>query len=502
MTHRPRRSSGGRVGLLLFAAMSLAALAACTDTSSPPAQLSVRLDRDTLTLRIGHTQQVSAAVFRDGVQLQASAVQLRTTDSTIALVNAAGVVTAIGIGTARIVAVYESAADTMLVVVPPREPTRIVFGAPWLALAAGGTTSVQVNVFDVDSSVIPNPTLTWESSDTTLFTVSASGVVTGRVHGAGYLRVLAGTARDSVPVTVYAPFTGTATLLALPGVSLGVAATDGVAVVTLPDSGAVIAVSLPSLALSAPLAVGTDPEAVAISSDGTRAYVANTGSLTISVIDVAAWQVIATYPVPQDPGTAPDAPSGIAVSPDGSRLFVATLSGWLDVLDAATGAPDTALSVLPDPMDVAVAPGGACVVVLTYHGDATVVNVTDAHRVSGASLGSGFYYGVALAPGDTLGYAASHGGLVPFDLRTAAPLGTILPLTRADYARMTPDGRLVAITGEYRDSLGRQWTGLTMVDPVVAYPAAHFVGSSGGRVAITPSGSTVLVTGDSLMVVR
>ncbi len=76
------------------------------------------------------------------------------------------------------------------------------------------------------------------------------------------------------------------------------------------------------------LSVGDNPSRVAISRDGTRAYVANTGSDSISVIDTSADQVTATIPVG-------DGPSALAVTPDGERLYVMTAAGVVEVVDTA-----------------------------------------------------------------------------------------------------------------------------------------------------------------------
>jgi YVTN family beta-propeller protein len=55
---------------------------------------------------------------------------------------------------------------------------------------------------------------------------------------------------------------------------------------------------------------------VAFSPDGTRAYVANFGDDTVSVINTATSTVSKTL-------TVGDGPVGVAVSPDGTHLYVA-----------------------------------------------------------------------------------------------------------------------------------------------------------------------------------
>ena len=65
----------------------------------------------------------------------------------------------------------------------------------------------------------------------------------------------------------------------------------------------------------ATIPVGDTPCGVAVSPDGTRAYVTNLVDDTVSVIDTATNTVTATIPVG-------DGPDGVAVSPDGTRVYV------------------------------------------------------------------------------------------------------------------------------------------------------------------------------------
>ena len=79
-----------------------------------------------------------------------------------------------------------------------------------------------------------------------------------------------------------------------------------------PDSVSVIDTATNTVIATIP--VGGQPWAVAVSPDGTRAYVTNREG-TVSVIDTATNTVTATIPV------GPTA-FGVAVSPDGTRAYV------------------------------------------------------------------------------------------------------------------------------------------------------------------------------------
>ena len=67
----------------------------------------------------------------------------------------------------------------------------------------------------------------------------------------------------------------------------------------------------------ATVSVGDQPTCVALTRDGTRAYVTNFQGPSVSVIDTATNSVVATVPV--DPN-----PVGVAITPDGTYAYVAT----------------------------------------------------------------------------------------------------------------------------------------------------------------------------------
>ncbi|MBV8890794.1 MAG: hypothetical protein JO266_02270, partial [Acidobacteria bacterium] len=73
-------------------------------------------------------------------------------------------------------------------------------------------------------------------------------------------------------------------------------------------------------------------------------YVANGASNTVSVIDTAANKVTAAIPV----GTAP---FGVAVTPDGRRIYVANgASNTVSVIDTATNRVTVAIPVGKGPV--------------------------------------------------------------------------------------------------------------------------------------------------------
>jgi YVTN family beta-propeller protein len=94
---------------------------------------------------------------------------------------------------------------------------------------------------------------------------------------------------------------------------------------------------------------------VAVSSDGSKVYIANQSSGTISIIDAATNTVTATISVG---GISAD-PNGVAITPDGRKVFVA-IPAFNTVAVIATGTNTvTMIAVGIEPIDVAVNPDGS-----------------------------------------------------------------------------------------------------------------------------------------------
>lgn len=107
--------------------------------------------------------------------------------------------------------------------------------------------------------------------------------------------------------------------------------------------------------------VGPDPEHVALSPDGTRAYLSNESANTVTILDLRSGRVIATLPVHRVLNSltilAPGAtPVGVAVSPDGSRVYVANgHANGISVVDAQSFRITGTIAVGLRPWGIAVA---------------------------------------------------------------------------------------------------------------------------------------------------
>ncbi len=159
------------------------------------------------------------------------------------------------------------------------------------------------------------------------------------------------------------------------------------------------------------IAVGSHPYWIAFSPDSRTAYVTNNGGdKTVSVIDTASDTVTATVPVS-------GVPVGIAVSPNGSKVYVTMTAGFVDgfvtVIDASTNTVSkniklpNASAALVDPLGLDFSPDGSTAYIAdNRQGILFVINVaTD--TVTGSIKVSPIINTVAVTPDGTKAYVAN-----------------------------------------------------------------------------------------------
>ncbi len=149
--------------------------------------------------------------------------------------------------------------------------------------------------------------------------------------------------------------------------------------------------------------VGANPAGVAVSPDGSRVYVANSGSGTMSVISTATDTVTSTIAV----GASP---FGVAASPDGQRVYVANSGdASVSVINAATLTLASTIRVGGHAMGVAVSDDSTRVVVSNpFDNSISVVDAATQTVVATTTAGIGLApAGVSFTPGGTTALVAN-----------------------------------------------------------------------------------------------
>lgn len=245
--------------------------------------------------------------------------------------------------------------------------------------------------------------------------------------------------------------------------------------------------ALPLLALAA-----LSLSAAAPSADAYRAYVVNTESASVSVIDTESNQVVGA-PIPVGPN-----PFGIATAPDGKRAYVAAPSGvWvIDSEDDRVNRPPIPIEGRL-PTHIAITPdGGTAYVTSGFFSDVASVDLQLASEVERPIPVESEPSEVVVSPDGRSAYVlrgtAEKTGVTVLDIwGNGAAVSIRLDMNPADFD-LTPDGKTLYVTGTTSDlSVSGVWRIDTESNRVVG--AVIPVPYPGG-IAITPGGRFAYVT--------
>ena len=244
--------------------------------------------------------------------------------------------------------------------------------------------------------------------------------------------------------------------------------------------------------VTARIAVALIPSNVAVSPDGTKVYVTNQNSHDVTVIDTTTNTKTATI---TGLGTRPQ---GLAVSPDGTKVWVANEdSNNVSVIDTTTNTVTFTITGLGTrPQEVAVSPDGTKVYVTNFTSNNVSVIDTTTNTVTATITVGNYPQGVAVSPDGTKVYVANNGSTYSnddvsvIDTATNAVIITInAPLGREPWGlAVSPDGTKVYVANNTTNNVSVIDTTTNTVTATIA------VGNGAWNLAVSPDGTKVLVT--------
>jgi YVTN family beta-propeller protein len=256
----------------------------------------------------------------------------------------------------------------------------------------------------------------------------------------------------------------------------------------------------------ATIPVGVSPSGVALHPRGKRLYVSNAGSDTVSVIDTATDATVATVAVGH-------VPSDVAVHPAGRHVYVTNESDdTVSVIDTATNAVIATVRVGTSPRGVAVHPNGLHVYVANinsqgdpplFTGTLSVIDVATNVVTATVPVGDFSPSDVAVHPNGARLYTANFGApLTPATLsiidsgtNRLIELVTLGDNGVANGVTVHPDGTRVYVSSSSRDSVSVLDVATNTIEadvPVGSFPRGVTVHPDGTRVYVPTSGGNLV----------
>ena len=169
-----------------------------------PTTLSVTPDTVAFTA-IGQSVQLAAEVLDQARRaMEHVQVSWSSADTTVATVDSAGLVTAVRSGTTTVTASASEASGEAVVTV--MQSTGSVVVSPSAdTVALGDTLRLVAEAFDENGHAVEDAEFSWSSSNGSVVTVDASGLVTGVAEGMAEITAGAGDAQGTSEITVENP---------------------------------------------------------------------------------------------------------------------------------------------------------------------------------------------------------------------------------------------------------------------------------------------------------
>ncbi len=194
--------------IVLTCICSIACGGGGSKTTATPTLSSIGISPVSASIATGQTKQLKVTgTYTDGTtQDLTGTVTWTSSNQRVATVNAAGLVSAVSIGSATITAASDShSATASIAVTAPGSPalSSILITPASTTLAAGQTKQLKVTGAYSDGSTQDlSNAVTWSSSSQSIATVNASGVVTAKATGQATISAVSGSLSATASVNV------------------------------------------------------------------------------------------------------------------------------------------------------------------------------------------------------------------------------------------------------------------------------------------------------------
>jgi len=218
------------------------------------------------------------------------------------------------------------------------------------------------------------------------------------------------------------------------------------------------------------------------SPDGTKVYVADFLSNTVSVISADSNKVMATLTV--------NSPVGIRFSPDGTKVFVSsTRNNLISVINTATNTITASVNVGANPEYISVSPDGTRLYVSTGIGRNTITVVNTVSNTVVATFPCNDNWGSVVSPDGTTLYVTNvnHNTVSVYSTVNDTLLSTISVGANPEFMSISPDGIMLYVT----NSVGNTVSIISTATNAVV--ATDTVGTAPEGISITPDGSCIYV---------
>lgn len=229
--------------------------------------------------------------------------------------------------------------------------------------------------------------------------------------------------------------------------------------------------------------VGGGPSGLSLSPDGSRLYVVNTESSSISVINTSTDQVISTIQV----GSYP---YGVVVSPDGNTVYVANgVSNSVSVINAATNKVTSTINLTKSgPWCISISPDGAELFLTDYNSNSMLTINTATKVIKSVTVGT-TPIGLSTSSNANLVYVANFGSanVSVVNVLTNTVVATIPVEASPMGVTISADGKSVYVTNSGSNSV-------SIIDAVTNKVISTVsVGQTPEGISISPDGSLVYV---------